>query len=117
MQYTCYYKKKPFTKVHNIIMFIYQNKCSSSMIELHGTSGFTTSVIRFKHHACRASVIYSEHQGTSTQMVVCYVGQYEVKSLKFSLSSFICLGVNYCIYNVYCNTQLLIFRFSFLHVT
>ena len=40
------------------------------MIELHGTSGFRTSVIRFKHHACRASVIYSEHQGTSTQMVV-----------------------------------------------
>ena len=23
-----------------------------------------------EHHACRASVIYSEHQGTSTQMVV-----------------------------------------------
>ena len=23
-----------------------------------------------EHHACRASVIYSKHQGTSTQMVV-----------------------------------------------
>ena len=31
-----------------IIMFIYQNKCSSSMINLHGTSGFRTSVIRFR---------------------------------------------------------------------
>ena len=47
----------------------------------------------------------------------CYVGQYEVKSLKFSLSSFSCLGVNYCIYSVYCDTQLLISRFSFLRIT
>ena len=28
-----------------------------------------------------------------------------------------CLGVNYCIYSVYCNTQLLVFRFSFLRIT
>ena len=34
-----------------------------------------------------------------------------MKSLKFSLSSFNCLGVNYCIYSVYCDTQLLVFRF------
>ena len=51
--------------------------------------------------------------------IVCYVGQYMVKSSKFSLSSFnwSCLGVNYCIYSVYCNTQLLVFRFSFLRIT
>ena len=39
------------------------------------------------------------------------------KELKISLSSFSCLGVIYCIYSVYCDTQLLIFSFSFLHIT
>ena len=48
-QYTCYYKKEiPITKVHSIIMFICQSKCSSSMVELLGTPGFRTSVIRFR---------------------------------------------------------------------
>ena len=51
----------------------------------------------------------------------CYVGQYEGKTFKISLSIFSCqyscLGVFYCIYRVYCNTQLLVFRFSFLHIT
>ena len=32
----------------------------------------------------------------------------------FICFNFSCLGVNYCIYSVYCNTQLLVFRFSFL---
>ena len=40
------------------------------MIELHGTSGSEHLSSGSEHHACRASVIYSEHQGTSTQMVV-----------------------------------------------
>ena len=40
------------------------------MIELNGTSGSEHLSSGSEHHACRASVIYSEHQGTSTQMVV-----------------------------------------------
>ena len=37
----------PITKVHSIKMFIIK-KCSSSNAELPGTSGFRTSVIRFR---------------------------------------------------------------------
>ena len=40
------------------------------MIEFHGTSGSEHLSSGSEHHACRASVIYSEHQGTSTQIVV-----------------------------------------------
>ena len=34
------------------------------MVELHGISEHLSSVS--EHHACRAAIIYSEHQGTST---------------------------------------------------
>ena len=40
------------------------------MVELLGTSGFRNLSSGSEHLACRASVIYSEHQGTSTQIVV-----------------------------------------------
>ena len=40
------------------------------MVELPGTSGSEHLSSGSEHHACRASVIYSEHQGTSIQLVV-----------------------------------------------
>ena len=39
------------------------------------------------------------------------------EELKISIFNFSCLGVIYCIYRVYCDTQLLVFRLSFLHIT
>ena len=40
------------------------------MVEPPGTSGSEHLLSGSEHHACRASVIYSEHQGTSVQLVV-----------------------------------------------
>ena len=40
------------------------------MVELPGTSSSEHLSSGSEHHACRTSVIYSEHQGTSIQLVV-----------------------------------------------
>ena len=54
-------------------------------------------------------------QPRKTSFMLCRAVRGE--ELKISIFNFNCLGVIYCIYSVYCDTQLLVFRFSFLRIT
>ena len=65
------------------------------------------------------SPMYSSSQSTFHICTYCYVGQYGSISIISHRYIYwlVCLGVNTAFYSVYCNTQLLVFRFSFLCIT